>query len=198
MRHHVGLIAIIVAVLTVTVAIAAASREDGETTPAPLSVGEVGGPVAAMSDVAVARIRCDQLEHRLDADPNDADLKLELADTYVTAERYRKAARLYRQLLDVETLAPVATVRLAAVSYSLGRRQAALRSLETAVRRWPELQEAHYQLALVAFAHQDLRLALAEWEHAADLDPESRLGRSAANFVALLAQGELGSPAPPQ
>jgi len=72
-----------------------------------------------------------------------------------------------------------------------------LGALESAVERWPELQEAHYQLAVVAFAHQDLAHAVTEWDRAAELDPDSELGRSAAQFVTLLAADEAPTtPAP--
>jgi len=56
---------------------------------------------------------------------------------------------------------------------------------------------AHYLLAVVAFAHQDLAHAVTEWDRAAELDPDSELGRSAAQFVTLLAADEAPTtPAP--
>ncbi len=197
MREHVGLIAIIVAVAAVTLAIAVGSRTDDgvDQTPRRATRGDEASIV--MGDVAVARLRCDVLERSLAADPDDPELKLELADSYVTAQRYRKAALIYTELLDDDALGPVAHVRLALVHYRQGRRKQAFTALETAVERWPELQEAHYQLAVVAFAHQDLARAVAEWDRAAELDPDSELGRSAAQFVSLLAEDEApGTPTP--
>ncbi len=198
MRQHVGLIAIITTVLVVVVAIAAGSRENVEDDQAHRRVTRTSDDTpVAMGDVAVARLRADALEHELAADPDDPQLKIELADACVAGERYRRAARLYAELLDDETLGPVAYVRLALIHHRQGRRQQALQALQSAVERWPEMQEAHYQLAIVAFAHQDLRLAVREWERAAQIDPDTQLGRAAAQFVALLTQGELdASPAP--
>ncbi len=198
MRQHVGLIAIITAVLVVVVAIAAGSRENVEDDQARRRVTRASDDTpVAMGDVAVARLRADALEHELAADPDDPQIKLELADACVAGERYRRAARLYAELLDDETLEPVACVRLALIHHRQGRRQQALQALQSAVERWPEMQEAHYQLAIVAFAHQDLRLAVREWERAVQIDPDTQLGRAAAQFVALLTQGELdASPAP--
>ena len=198
MREHAGLIAIIVAVAAVTVAIAFGSRTRDVSDSLPRRTTRGDGANIVMGDVAVASLRCDVLESRLATDPDDLEVKLELADAYVTGERYRKAARLYTQLLDDETLGPVAHVRLALVRHRQGRRQQALDALQVAVVRWPALQEAHYQLAIVAFAHQDLNLAVTEWGRAADLDPDTELGRSAAQFVALLAEddGATTTPAP--
>ena len=198
MRQHLGLIAIIAAVVLVTVAIAVGSREsvDVDAAHRRATAASADTPVA-MGDIAVARLRADALEHKLDAEPDDPLLKLELADACVAGERYRRAARLYTELLDDESLEPVACVRLAVVRHRQGRREQALQALRSAVERWPELQEAHYQLAIAAFAHQDLRLAVQEWERAAQLDPDTQLGRAAAQFVALLTQGEVEeSPAP--
>ena len=195
MREHAGLIAIILAVAAVTVAIAVGSRTDADPTPRRATRGDEA--VVVMGDVAVARLRCDVLERRLVTDPHDAELKLELADSYVAGEQFRKAARIYGQLLDDEALGSVAYVRLALVRYRQGQRQQALTALESAVERWPELQEAHYLLAVVAFAHQDLAHAVTEWDRAAELDPDSELGRSAAQFVTLLAADEAPTtPAP--
>jgi tetratricopeptide (TPR) repeat protein len=198
MRQHAGLIAIIAAVAVVTIAIAAGSRESGEPegTPRRATRAAEEAPVA-MGDIAVARLRADALAHRLAETPDDPALKLELADASVTGERYRKAAALYAELVDDETYGPVAYVRLALVRHRQGRRQQALQALQSAVVRWPDMQEAHYQLAIVAFAHQDLPLALQEWERAASLDPGTQLGRAAAQFVALLTQDDDGaSPSP--
>jgi tetratricopeptide (TPR) repeat protein len=197
-RQHLGLIAIIAAVVIVTVAIAVGSRQDIDVDAARRRATRAGDDTpVAMGDIAVARLRADALEHKLDSEPDDPLLKLELADACVAGERYRRAARLYTQLLDDESLAPVAYVRLAVVHHRQGLRQDALQALQTAVERWPELQEAHYQLAIAAFAHQDLRLAVQEWDRAAEIDPDTQLGRAAAQFVALLTQGELEeSPAP--
>lgn len=186
MREHVGLIAIIAAVAAVTIAIAVGSRapEAGDLTPRRATRAD--DAYVVMGDVAVARLRCDVLERRLRDDPDDGELTLELADSYVAGERYAKAAGLYESLLDDEVLGPSAYVRLALVHHRQGKRRVAYDELRTAVLRWPDLQEAHYQLAVVAFAHQDLSLAVAAWEQAAELDPETELGRSAAQFVSLL------------
>lgn len=198
MRQHVGLIAIITAVLVVVVAIAVGSRENIEDDQAHRRATRASDDTpAAMGDIAVARLRADALEHKLAAEPDDPQLKLELADACVAGERYRRAARLYAELLDDESLEPVAYVRLALVRHRQGRREQALQELRSAVERWPEMQEAHYQLAIVAFAHQDLSLAVREWERAAQIDPGTQLGRAAVQFVALLTQSELdASPAP--
>lgn len=186
MKEHAGLIAVIAAVAAVTIAIALGSRSTGIDDLAPRRTTHGDDAFVVMGDVAVARLRCDVLEHRLEADPDDPELQLELADTCVTGERYRKAARLYESLLDDEALGPVAYVRLALVQHLQGERRQAYDALRTAVLRWPELQEAHYQLAVVAFAHQDLTLAVSEWDRAAELAPDTELGRSAAQFVELL------------
>ncbi len=196
MKEHAGLIAVIAAVAAVIVAIAVGSRapEGADLTPRRATHG--GESFVVMGDVAVARLRCDVLERRLETEPDDVALRLELADTCVTGERYRRAARLYESLLEDESLGPVAYVRLALVRHLQGRRRLAYDSLRTAVLRWPELQEAHYQLAVVAFAHQDLSLATSEWDRAAELGPDTELGRSAAQFVELLGEGEPPAPSP--
>ena len=196
MKEHAGLIAVIAAVAAVVVAIAIGSRtpKGNDLTPRHATHGDE--TFVVMDDVAVARLRCNVLERRLDADPDDATLKIELADTCVTGARYRRAARLYESLLEDESLGPVAYVRLALVRHLQGRRRIAYDSLRTAVLRWPDLQEAHYQLAVVAFAHQDLALATTEWHRAVELGPDTELGRSAAQFVELLDEDEAETSAP--
>jgi tetratricopeptide (TPR) repeat protein len=184
--------AIITAVLVVVVAIAVGSRENVEDDQAHRRATRVSDDMpVAMGDVAIARLRADALEHKLAAEPDDPQLTLELADACVAAERHRRAARLYAELLDDESLEPVACVRLALVRHRQGQRERALQALQTAVERWPKMQEAHYQLAIVAFAHQDLSLAVREWERAAQLDPDTRLGRAAVQFIVLLTPSEL-------
>ena len=105
-------------------------------------------------------------------------LKLRLADKYWTAERYDKAAELYRKLLRESPPPPdFAFVRLARIEFRRGRKAEAERILKRCLDLYPLSAEAHDKLA--GFYHQSGRHKEAKdhIEEALRLAPDNPLYR---------------------
>ena len=133
------------------------------------------------------------LEKKHRADPGDAKLTLSLADAYLMAERPDKAMVLYRDVLESDPQDQRAAVQLAMAYHAKGDDQKALSMIEDVLAANPASQAARYNLAIIYFSQQQTEKARREWTKAAEIDPESRLGRSAQSFVDLM-DGK--SPAP--
>jgi Flp pilus assembly protein TadD len=102
------------------------------------------------------------------------------------SEQYDKAEALFVRALRVHPGDPAATAQLAMV-YHAGGNDAKAKSLIRAVlKKRPKFQEAHYDLAIIYFSQGDLERAKAEWKRTAAIDPASKLGQQAQNFVDMM------------
>ena len=85
-----------------------------------------------------------------------------------------KAAAIFRDALDRSPDNPILLFGSAHASLALGRTDAAISSLERAVRHNPQFVQAYVLLAQVAYGRGDLDLALRSLEKAVALAPKDR------------------------
>jgi tetratricopeptide (TPR) repeat protein len=111
---------------------------------------------------------------------------LKLGDAYLLAQRFRQAAEAFEAGLRLRPGDPAATVRLAMVWHAGGDSQRAIEAIKGVLAGTPDDQEAHYSLAIVYFSQEKLDEAEAEWARAAQIDPDSSIGRRSQSFVDLL------------
>jgi cytochrome c-type biogenesis protein CcmH/NrfG len=126
------------------------------------------------------------LKAKLDKNPSDTDTINALGTAYFMSEQYEKAKALFLRALRLNRGDPGVTVQLAMV-YHAGGDDAKARSLIRGVlKKHPRFQEAHYDLAILYFSQGRLEQAKAEWQKTADIDPKSKLGQQAQNFVNMM------------
>jgi len=126
------------------------------------------------------------LEKALAKQPGDVKTELALANAYLLSQRYDQAALLFSEVLATNPENRIAPVRLALVWHAEGNDQKAVRRIAVVLRKWPNDQEAHYTLAIIFFSQEKTEAARSEWQRAAEIDPTTRIGRTAQNFVNLL------------
>ena len=156
--------------------------------PLPPSLPAAGGasPRAGTSYGATVQQTIAHLEKTLAKQPGDVKTELALANAYLLSQRYEQAALLFSEVLATNPENRIAPVRLALVWHAQGHDQKAVKSITAVLRQWPSDQEAHYTLAIIYFSQQKTEAARSEWQRAAQIDPTTRIGRTAQNFVNLL------------
>jgi cytochrome c-type biogenesis protein CcmH/NrfG len=199
-RRYSTVIAIgIAAALAAIIVIASGTRQDaddGAGRPnATSSTLPADHPNTAMSlqsgmvDTAAAQRSIAALERAHEANPGSIRITLNLGDAYFAAQRHDEAAAAYGEALAANPGHPSATVRMAMVWYVRGDDDRAIRLIERVLAVLPDNQEAHYDLAIIRFSHQEIAAAREAWVKAAEIDPTSGLGRASQNFVDLLSDG---------
>jgi cytochrome c-type biogenesis protein CcmH/NrfG len=133
------------------------------------------------------------LKAKLDKNPSDAQTIDALGTAYFMSEQYDKAKSLFVRALRLHPGHPGSTVRLAMVFHAKGDDAKAKSLIQTVLKKRPDFQEAHYDLAIIYFSQQRLEQAKVEWQKTAAIDPKSKLGQQAQNFVDLM---EGRTPAP--
>jgi cytochrome c-type biogenesis protein CcmH/NrfG len=150
------------------------------------AVGGGTGPRAGASGGATVQQTISHLEKALARQPGDVKTELALANAYLLSQRYDQAALLFSEVLATNPENQIAPVRLALVWHAQGDDKKAVRRIADVLRKWPNNQGAHYTLATIYFSQQKTEAARAEWQRAAQIDPTTRIGRTAQNFVNLL------------
>ena len=150
------------------------------------SVGGGTGSRAGASGAATEEQTISHLERALARQPGDVKTELALANAYLLSQRYDQAALLFSEILATDPENQIAPVRLALVWHAQGDDTKAVRRIAAVLREWPDNQEAHYTLATIYFSQQKTEAARSEWQRAAQIDPTTRIGRTAQNFVNLL------------
>lgn len=149
--------------------------------------GGESGVATGMADTSAdLKKRITRLEQTHRADPKNMQTTMELANAYFLAGRYSQAGGMYTKALALRPGDPTATVRRAMVWHAQGDEARAIVALNDVLKAHPKNQEAHYTLAIVYFALENISLAREEWQAAADIDPRSRLGQESQNFVELI------------
>lgn len=151
---------------------------DADASPSPATGASIEATIAQLEDVRAE-------------DPGDVAALLELGDAYSVGRYYGRAARSYGDVLRLDPGNTAATVRLAMVWHADGDTARAEEAIQSVVADRPGDQEAHYSLAIIYFSTDRVADAKREWAVAADLDPDSEIGRRSRSFVDLL-EGEQG------
>jgi cytochrome c-type biogenesis protein CcmH/NrfG len=197
------LIAAAVVVAAVIVFVGTANHTSGSAPPQPVANGSSlppGHPKIDQNGSASSAPSADYsrmiaaLKAKLDKNPTDAATIDALGTAYFMSEQYDKAASAYKRVLGLHPGNAGATVRLAMVYHAQGNDGKAKSLIQGVLKKRPDFQEGHYDLAIIYFSEQSLDRAKAEWQKTASIDPKSKLGRQAQNFVDLM-EGRTPQPA---
>ncbi len=203
-NHALLLIAAAVVVAAVVVFVGTANHTSGSSSKQPVANatslppghpsvnqnGAASGSPSADFSKMIAGLRA-----KLDKNPTDAATIDALGTAYFMSEQYDKAATAFTRVLSLHPGDAGATVRLAMVYHAKGNDKKATSLIGGVLKKRPTFQEAHYDLAIIYFSQQKLDQAKAEWEKTAAIDPQSKIGRQAQNFVDLM-EGRTPAPAP--
>lgn len=160
-------------------ALAGCSKKDEKasdsSSQAPASVAQAPSNTSLVND----------LQARLKEKPNDPDILWKLADAYFEAHQYDQAAVYYKKTLNLKpNEADVYNDAGLSLHYSK-QSDEALKYVEEGIKRNPYHQRIWLTKGFIlAYGKGDLEGAKAAWEKANALNPESQVGKAAADFLA--------------
>jgi Flp pilus assembly protein TadD len=195
-RRHYALAGVAIAIAVAAVIVVAGTRSSetstatGETPlgrqslpPGHPQIGpsQTPGPTQTDPTPALAALRGKHTRH-----PDDVATAIALGDAYLISGQTDKAMHVYGQVLARDPGNATARVKLAMAWHAKGNDAQAMSLIKGVLAKVPRDQLARYDLAIVYFALQKTDEAKAEWQQAAEIDPDSALGKSARNFVDLM------------
>ncbi|MDP2689385.1 MAG: hypothetical protein Q8P48_04635 [Deltaproteobacteria bacterium] len=147
------------------------------------------GP-AAVSPQVNSTALIDDLKARLRENPNDADILWRLADVYFEAKQFAESSEYYKKVLVVKPNETDVYNDLGLSYHYMGNSSEGLRHIEDGIKKNPYHQRIWLTKGFImAYGMGDLDGAKAAWEKANALNPESQIGKAAADFLAQFKSG---------
>jgi cytochrome c-type biogenesis protein CcmH/NrfG len=129
----------------------------------------------------MAEKKAEPVLEKLDKDPSNAGLLVQVADIYVQAHQFKDAADYYQRSLKVDPGNSGVRSDLASVLYYQGDVEGALAQLQQALQRDPKNASALFNLGMIRWqGKQDANGAVAAWEELMKSNPKLSADRKAA------------------
>ncbi len=113
------------------------------------------------------------LEQMIAEDPQNADLRTQIANIYYDLGQYDRAADYYRQSLSLRPQEPNVETDLATCLFYAGRHGEALEILDKVLEYSPGFRQAMFNKGIVLISGQkDVESGIAVWEELLQSDPE--------------------------
>lgn len=127
------------------------------------------------------------LEARLAQDPKNPEVLWRLGDAYFDAKQFTESAKHYKKVLEVKPGETDLYNDLGLSLHYLGNSAEALKYLEEGIKKNPYHQRIWLTKGFIlAYGTGDLEGAKAAWEKANALNPESQIGKAAAEYLSLV------------
>lgn len=140
---------------------------------------------AAVSQPAEDSPVVSDLKAKLQAKPNDPDILQHLGDAYFDAKRFNEAVTYYKRVLEFKPGEADIYNDLGLSVHYLGNSPEGLRYIEEGIKKNPYHQRIWLTKGFIlAYGMGDLNGAKEAWEKARALNPESQVGKAAAEFLA--------------
>ncbi len=127
------------------------------------------------------------LESRLKESPGSPEIMWRLADAYFESRQFEQAAAYYKKVLDSGSGETDVYNGLGISLHYMGRSAEGLTFLEEGIKKNPYHQRIWLTKGFIlAYGMGDMEEAKAAWEKATVLNPESQVGKAAAEYLSAL------------
>jgi tetratricopeptide (TPR) repeat protein len=124
--------------------------------------------------------RVQALQTIVNSDPNNAEARIQLANTYFDGERYQDAIKWYEEALRLDPKNVNASTDLGVSYYYTNQPDRALQQFDRSLSIDPRHTKTLLNQGIVrAFGKQDLAGATASWQRVVELAPDSPEGQAA-------------------
>ena len=127
--------------------------------------------------------KINELETQLKNNPNDDNLRLQLAHTQNDAGFYDKAVKNYKKYLEKSPKDADARIDMGVCYYNLGDYPTAINEMEEALKLEPKHQIGNLNLGIVNLAAGDLKKSKEWLEKAVAINPNSEAGKRAEELL---------------
>ena len=141
--------------------------------------------------------RAADLERRAKAQPSDANVRIELANTYYDARRFDLAIPWYEAALAIDPKNVNASTDLAICYYYSNDINRALQQIDRSLAVDPRHVKSLLNQGIIRFGKEDLKGAAESWEKVLAIAPDSDEARMARQGLDGLKSGHAGSGAGP-
>lgn len=125
-----------------------------------------------------------ELKAQLDKDPKNTELMLRLGDAYFDLKSFDQAVVYYKQVAETDMASADVFNDIGLSLHYLGNSAEGLQYIERGIKSNPYHQRIWLTKGFVlAYGAGDLEGAKEAWEKAKALDPESRVGKAAADYL---------------
>lgn len=129
------------------------------------------------------------LEARLKKSPDDVDTLTGLGDTYFELKQFEKAVTYYKKVIEKKPSNTDVYNDLGLSLHYLGNSKDGLKYIEDGIRKNPYHQRMWLTKGFVlAYGMGDLDGAREAWEKSKALNPESRVGKAASDYLAQISK----------
>ncbi|HHL39130.1 MAG TPA: tetratricopeptide repeat protein [Deltaproteobacteria bacterium] len=136
------------------------------------------------SGVSDEPVEIRRLKARLAENPRDAEALSRLGDAYFGLRRFGEAAAYYKRAIEVNPDDVDSYNDLGLANHYLGNSPEALKYVEEGIKRDPSYQRIWLTKGFVlAYGVGNIEEARSAWEKALSLDPDSQVGKAAADFL---------------
>jgi tetratricopeptide (TPR) repeat protein len=116
--------------------------------------------------------------------PEDTELTISLADAYFEQKRYEEAIKFYIAAIELDPDRPWGYNAIGLAMHYLGRPLDGLKYIELGIERNPYHQQIWLTKGFIlAYGMADRDGAKAAWEKAKAINPESRVGKAADEYL---------------
>ena len=156
------------------------------------SVYSGAGGTATVRQPANTSSIVSDLEARLSRKPDDPELLLTLADTLFNMKRFEEAFKYYKKLSMIKPDDVDAYNEMGLSLYYLGKSKEGLKYIDEGIKKNPYHQRIWLTKGFIlAYGVGDLDAAGEAWKKAKAIDPSSRVGKAAADYLAQIKKADL-------
>jgi cytochrome c-type biogenesis protein CcmH/NrfG len=173
----VAAIVILVAVLIAGYLVGRSQNNSGSKS---VQNGDAAASQTANRSAAVA-----ELEAMLKEKPGDVDLLIMLGDAYFEAKQFSKAVNYYKSAIQADPANSELYNDIGLALHYMGNSAEGIRYIEEGIKQNPYQQRIWLTKGFIlAYGMGDLDAANEAWEKTRALDPESGIGKAAADYLA--------------
>jgi tetratricopeptide (TPR) repeat protein len=116
--------------------------------------------------------------------PEDVDMIISLADAYFEAKQFNEAIKYYQTAIDLDPNRPWGYNAIGLALHYMGKPMEALKHIELGIKHNPYHQQIWLTKGFIlAYGLADRDGAKAAWEKAKAINPESRVGKAADEYL---------------
>lgn len=143
------------------------------------------GPAAGVPRNTSAII--EDLKASLKDSPNDTDALMRLADAYFELKQFNEAANYYKKVAVIRPDDADVYTEIALSLHYTGNSTEGLKYIEEGIKRNPYHQRIWLTKGFILAGAGDINSAKKAWEKTKALNPESRIGKAASDYLAQIA-----------
>lgn len=185
-RRKNGVLALLISVPVLSILFYQIMQQEDSTTTR-IDLNTVSGmsaprgnrPTIDSDAMAPVMQKLEELNDRIDSDPNDFHAYLELGSMYATIGRYEEASEYFESYVELQPDDGRVKISLAEMYANSGNTEKAKFHLEEALRVDPKDEFALYNLGIILATMGDKTGAREAWEQLAEQNPDSEIGISA-------------------